>query len=64
MKISWLQFLFYAVSLAISLVLNTWQPDMLNVLCTPLPIRRGLDIGNSPVIDHTPSNSQSSDREK
>lgn len=64
MKLSWLQFLFYALSLGISLVLNIYQPEMLDLLCTPLPVKRGLNVGSDPILNQTPSNSPSLDREK
>jgi hypothetical protein len=38
MKTSWSHFCVYAVSLLISLGLNLYRPDVLNVLCTPLPM--------------------------
>jgi hypothetical protein len=38
MKKTWSQFFVYALSLGISLALNLYRPDVLNVLCTPLPI--------------------------
>jgi hypothetical protein len=39
MEKSWLQFFVYAVSLLISLVLNLYRPDVLSVLCSPMPLK-------------------------
>lgn len=60
----WLQFSFYALSLGISLVLNVWQPQLLDLACTPLPVRGMLDPQRLlPNYSATP-NQSSGDREK
>lgn len=64
MKKSWFQFFVYAASLVISLVLNMYQPDVLDVLCTSLPVKRDRNLDSSPTIDRTPSNQHSLDQEK
>jgi hypothetical protein len=64
MKFSWPQFFVYAASLVISLVLNMYHPDVIDVLCTPLPVKHGNNLDSSPTIDRTPSNQHSLDREK
>jgi hypothetical protein len=64
MKKSWSQFFVYAASLAISLVLNMYQPNALDVLCTPLPVKHDRNPDSPPTIDRTPSNQRSLDQEK
>lgn len=49
MNKSWQHYCVYALSLAISLALNLYRPDVLGVLCTPLPIRDS--IRADPSID-------------
>jgi hypothetical protein len=64
MKNKWFQFFVYAASLVISLVLNMYHPDVLDVLCTPLPVKRDRNPDSPPTIDRTPSNQRSLDQEK
>jgi hypothetical protein len=64
MKLSWQQLSVYAASLVISLVLNLYQPDVLRVLCNPLPIGDSSDYDNPPTIDRTSSRQPSLDQEK
>jgi hypothetical protein len=64
MKPKWSQFFVYAASLAISLVLNMYQPNALDVLCTPLPVRQNLNPDSPSTIDRTPSHQRSLDQEK
>jgi hypothetical protein len=47
MKQSWSHYFVYALSLVISLALNLYRPDVLNVLCTPLPMRQNTSIDPS-----------------
>jgi hypothetical protein len=64
MKTSWLQLSVYLASFAISLVLNLYQPDVLRVLCNPLPIGNLNNPDSAPTIDLTPSPQLSLDQEK
>jgi hypothetical protein len=64
MKLSWQQLSVYAASLVISLVLNLYQPNVLRVLCNPLPIGDSREYDNAPSIDRTSSNQRSLDQEK
>jgi hypothetical protein len=64
MKFSWRQFFVYAASLVISLVLNMYHPDVLDVLCIRLPVKGKYNLDSSPTIDRTPSNQRSLDQEK
>jgi hypothetical protein len=64
MKNKWLQFFVYAGSLVISLVLDMYHPDVLDVLCTPLPVKHDRNLESPPTIDRTPSNQRSLDQEK
>jgi hypothetical protein len=64
MKTSWLQFFVYLASLAISLGLNLYFPDVLHVLCNPLPLGNLSNPDSPPTIDRTPSHQRSLDQEK
>jgi hypothetical protein len=64
MKISWLHLSVYLASLVISLGLNLYFPDVLAVLCNPLPIGNLNDLDSAPTIDRTPSRQHNLDREK
>ena len=64
MKTSWLQFFVYLSSLVISLGLNLYFPDVLHVLCNPIPLGNLSDRNSYPTIDRTPSNQRSLDQEK
>jgi hypothetical protein len=64
MKNKWLQFAVYAGSLLISLALNLYHPEVLDVLCTPLPVRQIGNLDSSRFGERLPSNQHSPDREK
>jgi hypothetical protein len=51
----WLQFVFYAGALVISLVLQASRPDLFALFCTPLPLQNFLNPSNDSIApSHTP----------
>lgn len=60
----WLHILFYALSLVTSLVLNLTHPELMDLVCTPLPVRGWLNPQKLPPNYSTTPNQSSGDREK